>query len=432
MKFQTIKGTKDILPAESAKWQRIEQVVRDVFHRFGYSEIRTPVFEDTALFARGIGATTDIVSKEMFSFVIGADSNHTGDAEDAAQSLTLRPEMTAGVLRAYLQHTLSNVSPNTKLYYFGEMFRKEKPQAGRQRQFWQFGAECIGSVHPIADAELIAAMMLIYTELGITNTVLRLNSLGNLETRQAYRLALQEYLRPHFEKLDDVSKERFDKNPLRILDSKNPDLASLIDAAPRLVDFLDAESKTHFEKVQAYLKDFGIEFVLDFKLVRGLDYYSRTAFELTSSDLGAQDALGGGGRYDGLALELGSEKEVPAIGFACGVERLLMVMEKLGRFENLAPQKPAAFFIAFGDAAQRAVAKEVFRLRSKGIRCAMDLLGRGMKAQMKEADRTGATYAVIVGDDELQRGTAQLRTLAASTQTEISFSEIEQQIQVDK
>ncbi|MBC8043546.1 MAG: histidine--tRNA ligase [Rhizobacter sp.] len=425
MKFQTVRGTKDILPAEIYKWQHIERTVRSVCERFGYTEIRTPVFEETALFARGIGETTDVVGKEMFSF----NPSMEGDAMD---SITLRPEMTASVMRAYLQHSLQTLAPLTKVYYFAEMFRKERPQAGRQRQFWQFGCECLGSTAAVSDAEVIAVMSLIYRELGITSATMKLNSLGNLETRKTYRVALQDYFRPHFEKLDAVSKERFDKNPLRILDSKNQSLAEIISDAPRLVDFLDDDSKKHFETLQSHLTNLGIAFELDFKLVRGLDYYSRTAFELVSTDLGAQDALGGGGRYDGLSTALGSESEVPAIGFASGVERLLMVMEKQNLFDHLKPQPPVLFIAALGEAAVKVAMTEAYKLRAKGVRCEMDLLGRSLKSQMREANRSGATYTVVLGDDELEKGIVQLRKMSDATQTQIALNEIIDKIQVGK
>jgi histidyl-tRNA synthetase len=414
IKFQAVKGTKDILPAESYKWQMVEKTIRDVFSAFGYQEIRTPVFEDTTLFARGIGETTDVVGKEMYSF-------RPTDADD---SITLRPEMTAGVVRAYLQHNLSGQESVSKLYYIGEMFRKEKPQAGRQRQFWQFGAECFGSSSPLADAEIIAAMIAVYKKLGISQMTLKLNSLGDTETRQRYRTALQDYLRPHFEELDAISKVRFDKNPLRILDSKNPALAGIIANAPRLADYLDDDSKKHFADVQQYLTDFGLHYELDFKLVRGLDYYSRTAFELVSTALGSQDALGGGGRYDGLAVELGNDAPVPAIGFACGMERLLIVMDKLGLFKDAPPSRTDFYFAALGDEAKAWVAKKVFELRTSGIRCEADLLGRSLKAQMREANKSGATFAVIIGEDELKNKKAQLKNLTTSEQTEIVFEDI--------
>lgn len=421
MKFQTIKGTKDILPSEIHKWQHIERTVRDVFERFGYSEIRTPVFEETALFQRGIGETTDIVGKEMYSFT----------PDPTSSSLTLRPEMTASVIRAYLQNNLSGTSPSTKVYYISELFRKERPQAGRQRQFWQFGCECLGSARPEADAEVIAVMMTIYRELGVKSMMLRLNSLGGTETRLAHREALQAYLKPYFDKLDPVSQDRFYKNPLRILDSKNPELAEVIKNAPRIMDFLDAESKAHFEAVEGYLRDFGIEFVIDHTLVRGLDYYSRTAFELISRDLGAQDALGGGGRYDILASLLGSKAPVPSVGFASGIERLIIVMEKLGLLESVKPKSPTLFIAAQSEETRAWVVKTAHQLRQQGISTEIDLLGRSLKAQMKEANRMNAKFVLIIGENELQSGKYQLKNLSTSEQAELTLAEISEKIAIE-
>lgn len=415
MKFQTVTGTKDILPSESYQWQFIEQKIRDVFERFGYVEIRTPIFEETNLFLRGVGETTDIVGKEMYSFKPSPDSE---------ESLTLRPEMTASVMRSYLQHRLVAQSPTTKLYYIGELFRKEKPQKGRYRQFWQFGAECIGSAFPEADAEVITMMMMIYEEIGIQKTVLRLNSLGDIDSRKRYRKSLQDYFRPHFEKLDAVSKERFEKNPLRILDSKNPDLKELIEGAPRILDAIDEESNAHFERVKNYLDDAGIHYKIDHTLVRGLDYYSRTAFELTSSDLGSQDALGGGGRYDGLAKQLGSESDTPAIGFASGFERLLLAMESSNLLDYIKQKKPDVMLIAQSPKSQRWIMKTATLWRKQGLKVEVDLLQRSLKAQMREANRAGARYAVIVGESELESGKLQLKNLATSEQKELSQEQL--------
>ncbi len=422
MKFQSIKGTKDILPHDIYKWRYIEEKVRSIFERFGYREIRTPIFEETALFQRSIGETTDIVGKEMYSFQPDPDS----------ESLTLRPEMTASVIRAYLQHNLASQSALTKVYYIAELFRKERPQAGRQRQFWQFGCECIGSAEPEADAEIIALMMSIYQELGVRNTVLRLNSLGDAHTRKIYREVLREYLRPHYERLDDVSKERFEKNPLRILDSKNPDLQELIMQAPRIIDYLDDASHEHFQAVQDFLHDFDIAFTIDHRLVRGLDYYSRTAFELQSADLGAQNALGGGGRYDGLASLLGSEKPVPAVGFASGMERLIMTMEKYQLFDAAKPVAPTVMIVAQSESARRWAIGAAQLFRREGIATEVDVLRRSMKSQLREANRLGAKYAVIAGEQELQSGQFQLKNLMTGEQHALLLSEILEHIKVDK
>lgn len=410
MKFQTVPGTRDLLPSESHRWKHIENVARSVFERFGYAEIRTPIFEDTNLFLRGIGETTDIVGKEMYTFKPSPDSD---------ESLTLRPEMTASVMRAYLQHGLGGLSPTVKVYYIAELFRKERPQKGRYRQFWQLGAECLGSRLPEADAEIVAMMTMIYDELGIKNATLKLNSLGDAETRQRYRAALRDYLRPHYERLDAVSKERFEKNPLRILDSKNPDLQELIAGAPRILDYLDEESAAHFDAVKAYLDDLGVRYVIDHRLVRGLDYYSRTAFELVSPDLGAQDALGGGGRYDGLAEQLGAAKPVPAVGFASGIERLWLAMERANLLDAIAPKTPDAMFVAQSPKAQRWILKTATEWRRKGLTVETDLLGRSLKAQMREANRLGAKFAIIAGESELETRKFQLKDLRNSEQSEV-------------
>ncbi|MCS6988815.1 MAG: histidine--tRNA ligase [Chloroherpetonaceae bacterium] len=410
MKFQSVTGTKDLLPSESFLWQRIENVARSVFERFGYAEIRTPVFEDTNLFLRGIGETTDIVGKEMYTFKPSPDSD---------ESLTLRPEMTASVMRAYLQHGLGGQFPVVKVYYIAELFRKERPQKGRYRQFWQLGAECIGSALPESDAEMIAMMMMIYDELGVTNATLKLNSLGDAETRTRYRAALRDYLRPHYERLDAVSKERFEKNPLRILDSKNPDLQEIIAGAPRILDYLDEESNAHFEAVRTYLDELGIAYSIDHRLVRGLDYYSRTAFELVSADLGAQDALGGGGRYDGLAEQLGSPKPIPAVGFASGIERLWLAMERANLLRNIPQKKPDVMLVAQSTKAQTWIMKTANEWRRKGLVVEVDLLRRSLKAQMREANRLGAKFAVIAGESELQTRKFQLKNLRSSEQTEV-------------
>ncbi|MDX2127491.1 MAG: histidine--tRNA ligase [Chloroherpetonaceae bacterium] len=420
-KLKSIKGTKDVFAPEIYRWQFAEKTIRDVFDTFGYQEIRTPVFEDTSLFARGIGETTDIVGKEMYSFQPDPN-NH--------DSLTLRPEMTAGVMRAAIEHNFLGHSPTQKFYYFSELFRKERPQAGRQRQFWQFGAECLGSTEPEADAEIVSLMMTIYQRFGLKNFSLRINSLGNTETRITYRNILQEYFKPFESMLDDVSKVRLEKNPLRILDSKNPDLTHLIQSAPKITDYLDSLSKEHFNLFKGYLEAFGIAFVEDFTLVRGLDYYSRTAFELSSTDLGSQDALGGGGRYDGLSTVLGSEKEIPAVGFASGVERLLIALEKNGRFPSDLTKRVDVFLVAQSESARPWVVKTTNFLRQQNIFAETDLLKRSLKAQFREASRIGAKYALIVGEKELNENIFQFKNLATSNQEALTFEAIYEKLKL--
>jgi histidyl-tRNA synthetase len=409
--YQAVKGTRDIFPEESARWKYVEGVVHTLASLYGFSEIRTPVFEYTELFQRGIGSTTDIVGKEMFSF----------QPDPKGRSLTLRPEMTAGVMRAALQNNLLSSAPVHKLYYIGELFRKERPQAGRQRQFSQFGAELLGVSSPAAVAEVITLMMQVFRSLGLQGLKLRLNSLGDTEDRRRYREALQLYFTPFHDILDEASKERLEKNPLRILDSKNPALQTLIAGAPRLYDYLNDTSLQDFEKVLFYLTERDIAFEIDYRLVRGLDYYCNTAFEVTSSELGAQDAIGGGGRYDGLARELGSSADVPASGFAVGMERLLMTMEKQGLFAVPALQGPLVYVIVQQQDLVDHGLQIACRLRHAGIRTEIDLAARSMKAQMREANRINASYALFVGMREQTTGLYSLKNLATSEQTTLSL-----------
>ncbi|MEI7707322.1 MAG: histidine--tRNA ligase [Chlorobium sp.] len=409
--YQAVKGTRDIFPEEAARWKYVEGVVHSLASLFGFSEIRTPVFEYTELFQRGIGATTDIVGKEMFTFL----------PDPTGRSLTLRPEMTAGVMRAALQKNLLSTAPVHKLYYISELFRKERPQAGRQRQFSQFGAELIGVSTPAAVAEVITLMMLVFESLGVRGLKLRVNTLGGSEERLRYREALQGYFTPFHAVLDEASKERLEKNPLRILDSKNPDIQAIVTGAPRLYDYLTASSVEDFEKVLFYLGERGIGYEIDHRLVRGLDYYCNTAFEVTSSELGAQDAIGGGGRYDGLAREFGSSSDVPASGFAVGMERLLITMEKQGLFAALDSRGPLVYVIVQSQELGDHGLQIAYRLRKAGIMTEIDLAARSMKAQMREANRIRASYALFIGATEVETGLYALKNLATSEQTTLSL-----------
>ncbi len=409
--YQAVKGTRDIFPEEAARWKYVEGVVHSLASLFGFSEIRTPVFEYTELFQRGIGATTDIVGKEMFTFL----------PDPTGRSLTLRPEMTAGVMRAALQKNLLSTAPVHKLYYISELFRKERPQAGRQRQFSQFGAELIGVSTPAAVAEVITLMMLVFESLGVSGLKLRVNTLGGSEERLRYREALQGYFTPFHAVLDEASKERLEKNPLRILDSKNPDIQAIVTGAPRLYDYLTASSVEDFEKVLFYLGERGIGYEIDHRLVRGLDYYCNTAFEVTSSELGAQDAIGGGGRYDGLAREFGSSSDVPASGFAVGMERLLITMEKQGLFAALDSRGPLVYVIVQSQELGDHGLQIAYRLRKAGIMTEIDLAARSMKAQMREANRIRASYALFIGATEVETGLYALKNLATSEQTTLSL-----------
>lgn len=405
--FTTHHGMVDILPEEVVKWQYLEALIRDVARSFHFEEIRTPILEQTELITRGIGALTDIVSKEMFAFSRGEDN------------YVLRPEGTAPVARAYIQHNLQQRGGTQNLFYIGPMFRAERPQKGRQRQFHQFGAEVLGSADPLADAEIIAFMMEVYKRIGVKNMVLKLNSVGDPESRANYKQALQDYFRPHLSKLSEISQTRFQKNPMRILDSKEPEDQEIKKNAPKITDYLNDECSIHFEKVKSHLYRLGIHYVLDPFLVRGLDYYTKTAFELISSDLGGQDALGGGGRYDLLIQELGG-KPTPAVGFASGMERLLIVCDKLG-IELAKPKAVDVYFVTRGEIAQAWALENIHKIRATGKSATMDLSGKSMKAQMKDADRKGATFAIIVGEDELQNGTVNFRNMQNSTEENLTF-----------
>ncbi len=412
--YQAVKGTRDIFPEEAARWKYVEGIVHALASRYGFSEIRTPVFEYTELFQRGIGSTTDIVGKEMFTF----------QPDPKGRSLTLRPEMTAGVMRAALQNNLLSSAPVHKLYYIGELFRKERPQAGRQRQFSQFGAELLGVSSPAAVAEVITLMMQVFQSLGLQGLKLRINSLGDTDDRLRYRCALQDYFSPFHDILDDASKERLDKNPLRILDSKNPALQELIAGAPKLYDYLNPASVQDFEKVLYYLDERNIAYEIDYRLVRGLDYYCNTAFEVTSSELGAQDAIGGGGRYDGLARELGSSTDVAASGFAVGMERLLMTMEKQRLFDALVPQGPLVYVVVQQQDLVDHALQIACRLRNAAIKTEIDLASRSMKAQMRDANRMMASYALFVGTTERATGLYPLKNLLTSEQTMLTLEDL--------
>lgn len=419
--FRSIKGTFDILPesyemegspvASSAAWRYVEQTIREVLGRFHFAEIRTPLLEDIGLFERGIGASTDIVSKEMFAI------------PRLRETYVLRPEVTASVMRAHMQHRLEQRGGAQRLFYIGPCFRAERPQKGRFRQFHQFGAEIIGSEDARADAEVIAAMWAVYLAFGIRDGRLRINSLGNAESRARYRARLTEYLQGHTASLSETSRQRLASNPLRILDTKDEGERRLLEGAPLLSTFLDADDASHYDGVKTLLVDLGIPFEEDPLLVRGLDYYSRTAFELESDDLGAQSALAGGGRYDGLAEVIGSPATIPGVGFAAGIERLFLALAARG---GLLPEeaKPDVFFVALGPEAERWVFSEAQRFRAAGLRVAFDLKGRSMKAQMKEADRQAAPLAVIVGEREVDQSRAQVKTMAAGTQEEVDFERL--------
>ena len=408
VKYRGIRGAKDILPSESSKWQSVENIIHEVMHLWNYREIRTPVFEETGLFARSIGELTDIVEKEMYTF---------NDRSDT--SLTLKPEMTASVVRAYIQNNLGQQRPLVKVFYIAPMFRQERPQAGRFRQFHQFGAEAMGSPHPEVDAELIALNLSIYERLGIQNTLLRINSVGCQLCRPGYREILKRFLEPMLSKLSAESQQRFQSNALRVLDSKNESDQKLTVNAPLMKDLLCTECADHFRVLQEHLRKIGVKFEVDGRIVRGLDYYTKTAYEIISPNLGSQDALAGGGRYDLLVKELGG-KETPAVGFAAGMERLLMVLEK--QKYNFGEDSAPILFLAATDEAGRMWAFEkAIEFRTSGVGCEVDFLRRSLKAQMKEADRQKAKFVAIVGEKELNERRATLRDMKTGRQETVDF-----------
>ena len=421
MTFRNITGTFDVLPDESESdgnvvpgssgWRHIEKTVHRVMGLFNMHEIRTPILEPTELVARGVGQLTDIVSKDMFAFERG-DTNYV-----------LRPEVTAPVMRAYLQHHLEQRGGVQRLYYIGPCFRAERPQRGRYRQFHQFGAEIIGTPDPRADAETIASMMAVYEELGLKQTRLRINSLGDETTRPVYKEKLRAYLEPRADQLSKTSKERLATNPLRILDTKDEKERKLLEGAPLLVDHIGDEARAYYEDVKRLLADLGIAFEEDPFLVRGLDYYTHTTFELESPNLGAQSALAGGGRYDLLAEELGSSARVPAVGFAAGMERLILALSAEG-IALPGAEAPQAFLVALGDEAARRVMGIARDLRRAGVRTGYDLKGRSMKAQMREANRQAAPFAIIIGDNELAAGRAQVKRMDTGEQFEVAFADL--------
>lgn len=400
--IQSIRGMHDILPDSSPAWQYLESSVRDILGRYGYSEIRMPIVEPTQLFSRAVGEVTDIVEKEMYTF-----DDRNGD------SLSLRPEGTAGCVRAGIEHGLLH-NQQQRLWYTGPMFRHERPQKGRYRQFHQVGVETFGMAGPDIDAELIAISARLWETLGLKGIRLELNSLGTPEARQAYRQILIDYFSAHADQLDDDAQRRLHSNPLRILDSKNPAMRALIDAAPNLQDHLDEESQAHFATLKALLDDMGISYTVNPRLVRGLDYYSRTVFEWITDELGAQGTVCAGGRYDGLVKQLGG-RETTACGFAMGLERLLVLMED--QHVALPDRTPDVYLIMAGEAAMQkgfALAEEL-RSALPDVRLIVNGGGGSFKAQMKRADKSQARYALILGEDELAKGEIALKPLRDSS-----------------
>lgn len=401
-----IKGTEDVLPKDSYRWQFVEDVMRKESAAYGFKEIRTPVFEHTELFARGVGQTTDVVQKEMYTF----------DTK-GGESVTLRPEGTAGAARAVLEHGLVNDSLPIKASYFVSCYRYEKPQAGRLREFHQFGLECYGTQSPVADAELICAAQSIFDRLGIKQLRLEINSIGCPTCRAEYHKALKEYFYGYKDELCETCNSRLEKNPMRILDCKSPVCSKIAQGAPKITDYLCDECKEHFASVQKYLDAAGVEYTVNPTIVRGLDYYTKTVFEFVTDFIGAQGTVCGGGRYDGLIEELGG-KHLPSLGFAMGIERLLMLMDKQG-IEIPKPSTCDLYVAVMGESASLKSFEIIKAVRSCGLIAETDIVGRGLRAQMKYADKIGAKFSMVLGDNEIEQGKAVIKNMSSGEQTEI-------------
>ena len=413
MELRALKGTKDIFGDEMRKWLEVEEIIRNLCDDFGFNQIRTPMFEYTDLFARGVGDTTDIVNKEMYSFV-----------DKGENRITLKPESTAAVVRAFLEHSMYADTQPTKLYYISPTFRYERPQAGRQRQFHQFGVEMFGTDSPTADAEIISIGHTLLKRLGIKKVELHINSLGCPDCRKRYNETLKAFLQEKKEHLCPLCQERMEKNPLRVLDCKNPECQSHLQNAPTVLGSLDEECTNHFNQVQALLTAMDIPFTVDPGIVRGLDYYTRTVFEFVSNDIGAQGTVCGGGRYDKLVDEIGG-KHVSAVGFGAGMERLIIVRDA----ENNAPLAPATrdIFIGYrGDAAMMEAFKLVNSLRQVGISAESDHLQRSIKAQMKYANKINARYSMIIGESELEEKSVKLKEMESGDEVTIPLDQFVQ------
>lgn len=405
---KAIKGTKDVLPKDVHKNQYIEATALDIASKFGYKEIRTPVFEHTELFQRGVGDTTDVVQKEMYTF----DDN-------GGRSITLRPEGTAGAVRSFLENGLCNEALPQKVCYLTSCYRYEKPQAGRLREFHQFGVECFGTASPLADAEIIALAKSIFDTLGVRDLSLEINSIGCPKCRAEYHKALKEYFASRKDELCDTCKGRLDRNPMRILDCKSPICHEIAQGAPVVIDYLCDECKEHFEKVQKYLDAQNIEYKINPQIVRGLDYYTKTVFEFVSNSIGAQGTVCGGGRYDGLVEELGGQ-HTASLGFAMGLERLMLLMEAQG-CEFPQAEKPDLFIVALGEKATLKALEIAKDMREEGFSALLDLNQRSVRAQMKYADKLGAKFNVVIGDNEVENKIAKLKNMQTGEETEINL-----------
>jgi len=406
--IRSVKGTQDILPDQSTIWQDLELTIQKIMDCYGYKEIRTPAFEHSEVFSQGVGQETDIVSKEMYSWT-----------DQGGDNLTLKPELTAPVARSFIQHNLGVKNSINKLYYIDALFRRERPQKGRYRQFHQFGIEVFGSENPETDVEVIALAMYVFHKLGLKELTLQLNSIGSPECRNNYRNAIKSFLAPHFDQLSQTSQDRYNNNPLRILDTKSPDEKEILKDAPNISNYWTIDDKNHFDEVCNLLKHIKIDYQLSPNLVRGLDYYTRTTFEITSNELGAQNAICGGGRYDGLVEKLGG-KPTPGIGFAAGIERLLLASSSDNKLRNI-----QIYIVGIGNDVRSTMIKLAEELRSNDIRTSFDYLRRSMKAQMREANKLGAQYAIIIGEDELKDKSVIIKDLSTSNQEKITLDSVQ-------
>ncbi len=409
------KGTKDVLPQDSYKWSYVENTARKVARLFGASEIRTPTFEHTEVFLRGVGETTDIVNKEMYTFL-----------DKGGRSITLKPEGTAGVARAFVDNGLFSSALPSKLFYITQCFRYERPQAGRLREFHQFGVEFLGASDANIDAETIILANTFLKEVGIDNVTLYINSIGCKECRKKYQQALKDYLNENVDNLCPLCKDRLNKNPLRVLDCKNEECKKLTNGAPKILDYICEDCSNHFEKVKKLLTVAGVPFKVDSGIVRGLDYYTKTVFEFVSENIGAQGTVCGGGRYDGLIAELGGN-DVPGIGFAVGIERILMLLDNLGvQIPN--DGKVKVYFAPMGEKESEKAFELATTLRMNGISCDFDHMNRGIKAQFKYADKIGAKYVAVIGSNELEKGVVRLKNMIDGSEEEVPFNSISQKV----
>ncbi len=408
---RAVKGTNDILPDESHNWQFVEGKMLEVASLYGFKEIRVPVFEHTEVFLRSVGDTTDVVQKEMYTF-----------DDKGGRSITLRPELTAGVIRSAIEKGLVNAALPAKVCYIGGCYRYEKPQAGRLREFHQFGVECIGAASPNADAEVIALARQVLKSVGIEKIALEINSIGCPECRKAYHQALKEYFSSNIDDLCATCKDRLDRNPMRILDCKSPVCSEIAANAPVVIDYLCDDCREHFEQVKAHLTAQNIEFTVNPHIVRGLDYYTRTVFEFVSGDIGAQSTVCGGGRYDGLISQMGGPS-VPSLGFGMGIERLMLLLKAQ---QTELPSAPTTdlYIAALGEKASLKASALCAELRDEGYKAQTDICSRGLKAQMKFADKIGAKFTVVLGDDEIDSGKAKLKDMAEGTVREIKLDEL--------